>query len=244
MRKRPKIAITKPHGSDYLAYLCVAMAVRLAGGKSVPVTPRTFDPSASFDGIVVGGGQDVFPMLFDDTPKHGYTYDQPRDEMDMRLVAVADKKSVPVLGICRGAQLMNVARGGSLHLSVGDAYEEANYPSSFWAKIFFRKTIVTTPGSHVRLALGRRVVRVNSLHKQAAKRIGERLTVTAKEKNGVVQAIEDPDHPFFLGVQFHPEFLVHREHFRNLFRRFVQKAADRRPATARQSRSSSLEITT
>lgn len=234
--KRPKIAITKPDGKEFLSYLCVAIAVRLAGGRPFPLTAETIDDETTFDGIVVGGGQDVFPMLYDDTPKHGYAYDQPRDAMDIKLVARARQENIPMLGICRGAQLMNVARGGSLHLDTSAAYENANYPDSLWAKIFFRKKIVTEPGSIIRQSIGERVASVNSLHKQAAKTLGHGLTATAREENGVVQAIEDPQMTFFLGVQFHPEFLIHRSQFRRIFSFLVESARRNVVAHVHQSR--------
>jgi len=222
---RPVIAITKPDNADFAAFLCVATAVRLAGGAPKPVTAETRNRLGSVDGLLLGGGQDVFPMHFDDTPKQGVVYDEPRDEMDMALAARAHESRAPVLGICRGAQLMNVVRGGSLHLDMAEAYEDADYPSSVLAKIFYRKSIETEEGSIVHRALGQRCAKVNSLHTQSVKELGEGLAATACEKNGVVQAIEDETHPFFLGVQFHPEFLIHRRKFRRIFELFVDAAA-------------------
>lgn len=229
---KPKIAITKPHGEEYPAYLCLAAGVRLAGGDPFAVTSQSINDDTVFDGVVIGGGQDVFPMLYDDTPKHGYAYDQPRDEMDMRIVEKAAEDGTPVLGVCRGAQLINVVRGGSLHMSVNKAYEDADYPDSLLAKVFYRKKIVTEAGSLIRQALRRRLARVNSLHKQSVKRLGDGLVATAKEDNGVIQAIEDPEHPFFMGVQFHPEFMLHRTQFRRIFELLIEHAKKRSTAHA------------
>jgi len=229
----PKIAITKPDAKDRAAYLCLAAAIRLAGGRPFAVTAETMDKAASYDGVVVGGGQDILPMLYDDQPQQGRVYDEPRDRMDVDIVTRAVDHGTPVLGICRGAQLMNVVRGGSLHLSTRAAYEDADYPDSLLAKIFFRKQIITEAGSLIRQAVGRRLARVNSLHEQSVRKLGTGLVATARETNGVIQAIEDPKHPFFLGVQFHPEFLIHRSRFRRIFELFVSRAkAAPRPETA------------
>ncbi len=204
--------------------MLVALGVKLAGGKPIPVTADNIRGETALDGVILGGGQDIFPMLFDDTPKQGYVYDRARDEMEVKLCEAALEKDVPVLGICRGAQLLNVAYGGSLHLDMTKAYEDAHYPDSLLAKIFFRKTITTIAGSLIRRALGAGKVCVNSLHKQAIKTLGDGLITAAVESNGIVQAIEDTSRNFVLGVQFHPEFMLHKKMFRNIFSTFVEAA--------------------
>ena len=93
-----------------------------------------------------------------------------------------------------------------------------------------------TEGSLIRDILGKASVKVNSIHKQAIAKIGKNLVITAREQNGVVQAIEDPSKTFYLGVQFHPEFLTYRRKFRRIFDRLVAAAHEAR-ATSAQSQS-------
>lgn len=216
-RERPRIGITKPRGSAHGAYSLIALGVRLSGATPVALTPGDDSPPRPIDGLILGGGGDIFPMLYDDVPKQGYLYDRDRDALEVGLAMQASEENIPVMGICRGAQLLNVMRGGSLHLDASKAYEDAHYPDSFLAKIFFRKPIATNAGTIIRRALGTEKSMVNSLHKQSIKRVGESLEVTAREPNGIVQAIEDPRKHFFIGVQFHPEFMLHRRKFRRIF---------------------------
>ncbi len=127
------------------------------------------------------------------------------------------KNNMPVLGICRGAQLINVVRGGTLHVDVSKVYENAKYPTNTLSQMLFRKDINIECGSLLEKMLKTQRIAVNSMHTQAVDKVGKNLSVSAKEDNGVVQTIEDPDKPFFIGVQFHPEALIHRKIFRGMF---------------------------
>jgi putative glutamine amidotransferase len=215
----------------------VALGVRIAGGEPVAITAKSEKPDRDLDGVILGGGQDVFPMLFDDTPKQGYVYDRARDEMEISLAQTALERDVPVLAICRGAQLLNVAYGGTLHLDMTEAYEDAHYPDSLFAKAFYRKPITTVADSIIRRALGVKRAFVNSLHKQSVKELGDGLRATAVEPNGVIQAIEDANRPYVLGVQFHPEFMLHKKMFRQVFGSLInaaQSAPSLEPAALKQ----------
>lgn len=157
--------------------------------------------------------------------------DHARDELELALLTRADQDRAPVLGICRGAQLLNVYCGGTLHQDLSSFYGESPNP---WT-VFPRKWIAVEPDSSLLRALGRSRCAVNSLHRQAVDRLGDDLVVSATEDNGVVQAVERRHHPFFIGVQWHPEYLPQRPEQRLLFRRFVEEA--RRCAEARATRS-------
>lgn len=226
---QPVIAITKPKKKENLAYGAVAAAVALAGGKPVALTPAEQREELLVNGYVFGGGQDIFPMVYDETPKQGYLYDRDRDALEIAAVRQAVKEDIPALGICRGAQLMNVVRGGALHADVSAEFEDAAYPNGVWDKAFFRKRIFLEAGSALRDSIRSETTTVNSLHKQAIKRVGDGLRITAKEKNGVIQAIEDDGLSYFLGVQFHPEFLIYRQDIRRIFESLIKCAARRAP---------------
>lgn len=120
--------------------------------------------------------------------------------------------------------MMNVMNKGTLHLDVSLAYENAHYPKRLLRKIFFRKPIDVKPDSLLHKLTRALTLRVNSLHTQSVDRIGHNLRIIARERNGVVQAIERPNHPFYLGLQFHPEFMIWRPTMRAIFKALVDEA--------------------
>lgn len=193
------------------------------------MTPAERKDRPTVNGVIIGGGQDIFPMLYDATPKQGYAYDRERDALEISVAEQARRDDIPTLGICRGAQLINVVRGGALHADVSAEYEDAAYPNGVWGKIFFRKCVYLGENTLLRRIFEVEALEVNSLHKQAIKSLGDGLRISAQEKNGVVQAIEDESLAFFLGVQFHPELLVYRNDVRRLFEKFIEAAAAREP---------------
>jgi putative glutamine amidotransferase len=146
--------------------------------------------------------------------------DPARDALENRLLAEALATGMPVLGICRGMQLINVACGGSLHQRLDSLYEER--PSI--RSVLPRKSICITEHSRLHALLGRKRLRVNALHDQAIDRKGTALSVAAVEDSGVVQAIEREDGPWVLGVQWHPEYLPQRPEQRALFAALVAAA--------------------
>lgn len=225
MSNKPAIGITKPDNSDLMAFMAIWAGVTLAGGKPVMMTPSNHDSaSANISGLILGGGKDIFPDLYNESPKEEYQYDTNRDEMEVLWAGRAINESIPALGICRGAQLMNVACGGTLHKNVAEAYDDAHYPDGFLHHAFYRKTIRLNKGTLLAKIIGKDDIKVNSIHKQSISVLGKDLEINASEDNGVIQAISHKSHPFFLGVQFHPEFLIYRRTFRNIFRTLIEKA--------------------
>lgn len=225
---KPIIGITKPDKKDFMAFSALWGAVKIAGGDPIVLSPsRNPYQEAAVDGLLLGGGKDVFPGLYDHPPKKEYMYDRARDEMEIFWAEHARDEKIPALGICRGAQLMNVVCGGNLHTSVADAYENAHYPDGLFHHVFYRKNIVIKPDSLLHKILMRQNLKVNSIHKQAIAKLGDDMEVNAQESNGVIQAVALKTHPFFLGIQFHPEFLIYHQTFRILFKAFIERAAER-----------------
>ncbi|MCC5839904.1 MAG: amidoligase family protein [Opitutales bacterium] len=146
--------------------------------------------------------------------------DLARDAFEERCLRAALEKDWPVLGICRGAQYINVHFGGSLHGELHGFYGERGNPDSLKP----RKRIEVAEGSRLRDMLGRATTRVNSLHKQAVDRLGEGVAVAARDEAGVVQAIEVPAAGFVLGVQWHPEYLPTLAVQRRIFEHLVKAA--------------------
>lgn len=221
---RPRIGITKPESGNNFAYMAIVTAVIACGGHPVKLTTGMSWRETEVDGLIIGGGADVFPPHYDQEAVEGASYDRCRDEMEMYWARKTRDNDLPTLAICRGAQVMNVASGGTLHQSLDKIYADVDYPSTIPGQVFYRKTIKIEETSLLSNILGRSSARVNSIHKQAISRVGAGLKVTAYEKNGVVQAIEDPARRFYLGVQFHPEFLTYHRHFKAIFKRLVETA--------------------
>lgn len=221
--KRPVIGITKPDDGDWLSWMAMAFAVWLAGGKPVKVTSRAPRDPHSIDGLLFGGGADVFPERYQKNEKPGYAYDKARDDMEMSWARAALENELPVLGVCRGMQMLNVFAGGSLHPDLSE-FEGSASPKTFFRRIFYRKPIRITPGSRLDRASTKDVECVNSIHSQAVARLGEGFEITAREPNSLVQAIEHRSSPYMVGVQFHPEFLVYRKFARNIFKELVDTA--------------------
>lgn len=221
---RPWIGVTEPDRGARLSWLSIALAVWLAGGKPVRVTPSQPHFNNSVRGLVLAGGKDIHPHRYNGVVKTHYHYDLPRDALELAWLERAQRLRIPVLGICRGAQLMNVERGGDLHIDISKVYEKANYPNGTLARIFYRKRVYIHPGTLLLSLIGEEYSRVNSMHTQSINRLGRGLKVGAEEFNRIVQAIEDPTLPMYMGVQFHPEYLLYARRYRNLFNQIVKEA--------------------
>ena len=221
---RPTIGYTSHKDQFDILQYAIFFSIWISGGKPVKLS---YDEQIieKIDGLVIAGGSDLYPELYGAKPKPGYKYDRLRDELEMKWLRKADTDNIPVLAICRGAQFMNVARGGSLHMDIAKVYEAAKYPSHPVALLFFRKWIGIEPQSLLYDLLDGPHEKVNSLHEQAIDRVGEGLIISARESNGIVQAIEDPERTFFLGVQFHPELLIYRGKYRGLFKALIKAAS-------------------
>jgi putative glutamine amidotransferase len=148
--------------------------------------------------------------------------DPDRDELETRLLRSALQQGLPVLGICRGAQLLNVVIGGSLHQDLSSFYVETPQAHTVWPY----KRIKVEPDSRLAQILGCTACRVNSLHSQAVDDLAPDLTISARELTGVVQAIEHCRLPFAIGVQWHPEYLPQRREQQRIFEHLVAEAGE------------------
>ncbi len=224
MTEKPVIGITKPTRGDNLAYAAIWLAVRRAGGEPLRLTAIRPHTDKWISGLVLGGGSDVFPELYDGQPHPSAQYDRERDRMEKFWAQRARDERLPVLGICRGAQLLNVVNGGTLHANIAEVYKDVVYPSTLPGHMFYRKMIEIASGSLLGRIIGEPTRKVNSIHKQAVDQVGERPAVPARANNGLIQAIEDPDCDYYLGVQFHPEFLLYRKGDQAIFDALVEAA--------------------
>ncbi len=219
-KTRPNIGITRNESQKIsVSYMALWLAIRLAGGRPRILSRHEHD--VPVHGLILGGGTDIYPELYQQLPKENYQYDRARDARELKWLKYADHAKIPVIAICRGAQLLNVFNGGTLHMHVSDAYKDTDYPRTMLGQLFFRKMIRIKEHSLLYKLFEKSMLSVNSIHKQAIDIVGKGLVATAHEKNGVIQCIERLDHPFYIGVQFHPELLIYKRSYRKFFRKFV-----------------------
>ncbi|WP_062386727.1 gamma-glutamyl-gamma-aminobutyrate hydrolase family protein [Demequina iriomotensis] len=179
-----------------------------AAGAIIAILPEQ-DPAAAADALArvdalyLTGGYDVDPALYGAEPHPETDAPRPaRDAWELALVAAADEARMPVLGVCRGAQLLNVARGGTLHQHVPDVVGHREYQMG---DAIFRQLGVSVLPETVLATLHPLEREVPMYHHQAVGRVGDGLVVSARSVHGLVEAIEDPDRAFCVGLQWHPE---------------------------------------
>jgi putative glutamine amidotransferase len=220
MTVRPRIGVTVSDRGATLTWLAHWLAVRRAGGRPVRLTAGGRSEVSGLDGLVIGGGDDIGAALYDGEIELDVRIDPDRDRMEQQALDAALHAELPVLGVCRGAQMINIHLGGSLHQDVHAAY--AGLPRL--RTPLARKQISVAGASRLAGLMGPGRVAVNSLHHQAVKRLGGGLRVSARDAHRVVQAIERPAGGFLIGVQWHPEFLVFRGRHQALYRGLVRAA--------------------
>jgi putative glutamine amidotransferase len=222
--------VTSSRRRALLTMLLNRIALWRAGARTVRLYPGRERSLDDIDGVLIGGGDDISVELYDRELRLDTRVDPERDALELRVLQVAAERGLPVLGICRGAQMLNVFRGGSLHVDIHAVYEELPRLRT----ILPRKQVSALRGSRLRALVGRDAFRVNSLHHQAVRATGEGLHVVARDEYGVVQAIEDDRGRAAIGVQWHPEFLVLNRGQQGLFRWLVTRAHRCRQRRAEQ----------
>jgi len=192
-----RIGITYRYEEKLIPY---AVAIRELGLEPVPMLPRSDASLDGLDGLVISGGTDINPTLFGQIPhKDNDQPDDERDTMELSLIRKALAMDFPLLCICRGMQLLNVAQGGDLlqHLPQTDLHRQKGVTDAH--------TITTVPGTKLAELSGEGHHFVNSRHHQAIQRLGKGLMISAYSADQIVEGIELPDRRFALAVQWHPE---------------------------------------
>jgi putative glutamine amidotransferase len=176
------------------------------------------------DGILFSGGGDI---ALEHSPGEPHPridgVDLARDSVELKLARAAAFDGKPFLGICRGCQVVNVALGGTLYTHIPDQLPNAldhSYPGNMRTVLVHE--VKLEEGTHTAEIHGEPILNVNSLHHQGLKDIAPSLRVAGLALDGLVEAIELPDHPFGLAVQWHPEWLTDQQSTRNLFSKFVE----------------------
>ena len=187
--------------------------VEQAGGLPVLLS-LSEDPAVweeycqSFDGFVFTGGQDIDPAYFGQKKLPQCGYQAPlRDQQEIFMARRLRALDKPVLGICRGIQVLNAALGGTLYQDLPTQYPSAVVHRQEKPYGLPHHQVSITPGSHIHQLIGQAHISVNSVHHQAVWETAPGFNVTATAEDGIIEAIEAPDARFFLGVQWHPEHM-------------------------------------
>ncbi len=222
-----------------------AKAIEAAGG--IPILIPQIDDVASLrriydmlDGILMPGGLDIHPKFYGQEPHPALDpTDDGLDHVETTLLPWALEDDMPVLGICRGEQVINVVMGGTL---IQDIYTQ--YPTTIDHRELFKRRIrdflahdiAIDPDSRLRTIVGEDRIWVNTSHHQAVDRVAPGLVATAWSPDGIVEAVESPSHRFLLAVQCHPEEMWRKHPWaRRLFKTFVEEAAGAMQTTHRGS---------
>ena len=241
----PLIGITSDYhkGGDILkcpAYFIgenYVSAVEKAGGIPI-VLPYSSDIklverlAERIDGLLITGGNfDINPVFYGEDPTDEIgELNNKRTAFEMEIARIALGRDMPVLGICGGEQLLNVAGGGSLYQDIETQVKGASNHQQKMPKTETHHSVIIEPGTKLHSTLECETIDVNSTHHQSIKEAGKGFIINAKSPDGIVEGIESDKHRFVLGVQWHPEFLCQKQKgFKRLFEAFVgscKKRAD------------------
>jgi putative glutamine amidotransferase len=215
--RKPLVIVTGPDKTLRFGWWAARFMLWQYGLRAHYLTPRNPARPDAVAGIVIGGGDDVRPEHYGASGDAGSRYDPERDELELDIFRDAYASGIPVLGICRGSQLINIALGGDLHPDLRPHRRQTPNRNT----IFKIKDALLEPSTRLQAIVGSDRLRVNSLHNQAINVIAEPLRLAASDRDGFVQAVEHREQDFVLGVQWHPEYLPYARHHRKLFAAFA-----------------------
>ncbi|HHY82198.1 MAG TPA: gamma-glutamyl-gamma-aminobutyrate hydrolase family protein [Clostridiales bacterium] len=206
-----------------------------AGGLPYLIPPvsgyNASDIIGKLDGLLLTGGQDVDPRFFGEQPHPAIGRINPyRDELELSLCREAAESGLPIFGICRGIQLINIAMGGDIFQDLGMAKGERelichsqNAPK--WHGVH---EVKIKEGTKLHKILGTDLLYANSFHHQSVRRPAWPLEAVAHTQDGIIEAVESGQHMFFIGVQWHPECMLEDRYMQKLFDAFVSAAKNYR----------------
>jgi putative glutamine amidotransferase len=212
-----------------------SQAILNAGGAPV-ILPAAQDRKSleailgSVQGLILSGGPDIHPRRYGEEPLAGLgEVDEALDRMELLAAGLAIEQDLPLLGICRGIQVLNVALGGTLYQDIAPQMPESICHTPKADKAVNTHTVRLEAGSRLHKLFGKREIWVNGKHHQAVRDIAPGLTVAARARDGVVEAVEHPLKRFVIGVQWHPEGTWRDDPYsQKLFSAFIQAAQGKR----------------
>lgn len=220
------------HFMDY-TFSDYSQAILDAGGAPV-IIPAAQDRKSlevvlsSMQGLILSGGPDIHPRRYGEEPLAGLgEVDEALDRMELLAAGLAIERDLPLLGICRGIQVLNVALGGALYQDIASQVPESICHTPKTDKAVNTHIVRIEAGSRLHKLFGRREIWVNGKHHQAVKGLAPSLRIAARAKDQIVEAVEHPHKRFTIGVQWHPEGTWRDDRFsQKLFSAFVQAARE------------------
>ena len=222
MVNRPRVGVTGDHRRWAPSWWCLSLVLRLLGAR--PQRISVIDPATDddFDALIISGGNDIGPELYNGEELPKAAIDRRRDELEVHWIRRALKDRIPLLGICRGAQLLNVVLGGSLIQDV----RPLRFHTSNRASLLPSKRVRLRKDTLLQGLFDKRSVRVNSLHHQAIDTAGDCLEVVARDRDNLCQAVECIESErTIVGVQWHPEYLFYLPSQLQIFRWLLTQAS-------------------
>lgn len=172
-----------------------------------PDTEKIKSQIDKVDALLLTGGNDIEPALFNEEPHQQLGEIEPgRDEYESKLIEHALEKEIPVLGICRGAQILNIQQGGTMYQDIYDQIDtEVNQHTQKAARNYLAHTVNIKKDSLLHRIVGQTKIRTNTFHHQANKDVPDHFIISATSPDGVIEAVESTVHDFVMGLQWHPE---------------------------------------
>jgi len=207
---------------------CARFALFLAGASAERISVRHPPSGKPLDALVIGGGNDIGPEHYGGEIDARVKTDQERDRLEMDWIRRALDEGMPLLGICRGFQVINVALGGTLYTHISDQIDNPLQHDSNreLSRDYLAHEVQVDEDTRLAEILGEPIIKVNSWHHQGVKDIPPILKVTAHAPDGLVEGMEIPAHPYAIAVQWHPEWMPEDPAMRNLFKTFIEASAN------------------
>ena len=219
MVKKPRVGVTGNAKVWSPSWWCTAIALRLAGAIPERISVRHIPHHENPDALIIGGGDDISPEHYQGDMNMAVKADHERDNLEIRWIELALEKEIPLLGICRGAQLINVVLGGTLHQDIRAIRKRTyNRPG-----LLPTKQVWLSPDSKIANICKKVHLRINSLHHQAINKVGDDLKIAGWDLDNFTQAVESPKRKI-IAVQWHPEYLFYLPSQFSLFRWLVEES--------------------
>lgn len=216
-RNKPLVVVTGPAKRLRFGWWATRLQLWRVGVRATYVTARHSQLPDKFDGVIISGGDDIDPKHYGRSGTAGANYDPARDALEMSVIEYAFKHDLPILGICRGAQLLNVVCGGNLHQDIRPKRKHTPNRNS----IFAIKTAHLCEQSQLQTIFEKTKIGINSLHSQAIDETGSGLVAVAVDADNFIQAVEHNERAFVVGVQWHPEYMLASRDQSKLFRAYA-----------------------
>lgn len=220
MADRPLIGVTGPAKRLRVGWWATRLMLGLSGAVACYLTAEQPRWPRALNALVIGGGDDIHPESYGMGSETKARYDPQRDTFELGMLRRALDAGIPVLGICRGSQLLNIAHGGTLVQDIRFLYQDSPQRTS----VLPTHGITIEANSRLSSLINVSSCRVNNLHHQAVERCGRGLVAVAHDEHGIIEGIESANGTFILGVQWHPEYMPYRGEQRALFSGLVKAA--------------------